>query len=70
MSPAAYVAGDDFVGHKWEEEVLGLEKARYPSIGEYQDREVGVGGFVSREEVGWNREFSEGEAGKVITFEM
>jgi hypothetical protein len=29
-------------------EALGLVKALYPSIGECQDREVGVGGLVSR----------------------
>ena len=29
-------------------EALGLVKARCPSVGEYQAREVGVGGLVSR----------------------
>ena len=31
-------------------EALGPVKAQCPSVGEYQDREVGVGEFVSR---GW-----------------
>ena len=30
-------------------EILGPEKARFPSVRECQDREVGVGGLVSRE---------------------
>jgi hypothetical protein len=29
-------------------EVLGLEKARRPSVGECQDREAGVGGLMRR----------------------
>ena len=29
-------------------EALGPEKAQCPSVGEYQDREAGVGGVVSR----------------------
>jgi hypothetical protein len=29
-------------------EALGLVKARFPSVGECQDRETGVGGLVSR----------------------
>jgi hypothetical protein len=45
-----------------------------PSIGEFQGREVGVGGWVGehshrsrmRE---WGREFEEGKLGKGITFE-
>jgi hypothetical protein len=51
-------------------EALGPVKALCPSVGECQDQEVGVSGFVSRgrgKEIGggW-----EGEAGKGITFEM
>ena len=29
-------------------EAVGLVKAQWPSVGECQDREVGVGGLVSR----------------------
>jgi hypothetical protein len=29
-------------------EALGLMKAQYPSVGECQDREAGVGGLVSQ----------------------
>jgi hypothetical protein len=29
-------------------EALGLVKARCPSVGEWQDREVGIDGLVSR----------------------
>ena len=29
-------------------EALGPEKAKQPSVGECQDREIGVGGLVSR----------------------
>ena len=42
MAPSAYVAEDGLVGHQWE------EKALCPSVGEHQNREAGVGGFVSR----------------------
>jgi hypothetical protein len=51
---------------------LGLEKAQCPSVGECQDREVGVGGLVSRGKGngngigGFQRENQEG----VKTFEM
>jgi hypothetical protein len=50
-------------------EALGPEKARCPSVGECQDREVGVGGLFSRGG-GWDRGLSEGKPGKEITFEM
>jgi hypothetical protein len=56
-------------------EALVPVKARFPSVGKCQDREAGMGGKVvenaSRSRSGrWNREFSEGKLGKVITFEM
>ena len=43
-------------------------KVLYPSIGECQGQEAGVGGLGSRE--GGHRRFSEGKLGKGITFEM
>jgi hypothetical protein len=43
--PSAYVAEDGLMGHL--KGALGLVKAQYPSIGECQDRQVGVGGLVS-----------------------
>jgi hypothetical protein len=46
MSPAVYVAEDGLVGHQWEERPLFLWKLEAP--GEWQDREVGVGGLVSK----------------------
>ena len=51
-------------------EALGSEKARCPSIGECQDREVGVGALMSRGKEVQVRGFSEGKPGKEITFEM
>jgi hypothetical protein len=48
MAPTGYVAEDDLVGHQWEERPLVLWKAQCPSVGEYQDRDVGVGGLVNR----------------------
>jgi hypothetical protein len=48
---------------------ISTEKARCPSIEECLDREVGVGGLVSREE-GWERGFLEGKSRKGITFEV
>jgi hypothetical protein len=50
-------------------EVLGPVKAPCPTVGECQDREVGVGVLVSRGGV-WDRGFLEGKPGKGITFEM
>ena len=48
-------------------EDLDPVKALYPSVGECQGQEAGVGGLVSRERrEGW--EFSEGKAGKGTTF--
>jgi hypothetical protein len=44
MSLAAYVAEDALVGHHWEERPLGVANFIYPSTGEYQGQEVGVGG--------------------------
>jgi hypothetical protein len=51
-------------------EALGPGKAQCPSVGECQDREVGVGGLVTRGMGKWDRGFSEGKTGKGITFEM
>ena len=44
VSPAAYVAEDDLVGHYWEERPLGLANFICPSTGERQGQEVGMGG--------------------------
>jgi hypothetical protein len=44
MSLAAYVAEDGLVGHHWEERALGLGNFIFPSTGECQGQEVGVGG--------------------------
>jgi hypothetical protein len=53
-------------------EAFGLVKAQCPSIGECQDREVEVGGLVSkgREDVIGGRVHSEGKQGKEIKFEI
>ena len=51
-------------------EVLSPVKALYPSVGECQDQEVGVGGLVSRGRGIGDRDFLEGKPGKSITFEM
>jgi hypothetical protein len=51
-------------------EALGPEKAQCPSVGECQDREVGVCGLVSRGEEERSRGSLEGKPGKEITFEM
>jgi hypothetical protein len=47
-----------------------LVKALCPSIGEYQDREEGVGVLVSRGRGDGGGGVSEGKPGKGITFEM
>jgi hypothetical protein len=49
-------------------EALGPVKVLYPSIGECQGQEEGVGGLVSRKGRK-DRGFSEGQLGKGITFE-
>jgi hypothetical protein len=46
-------------------DINGRRKVRYPNLGECQDREVGVGGLMSRG-WGWDRAFS----AKGITFEI
>jgi hypothetical protein len=51
-------------------EALGPEKALCPSVVEYQNREVGVSGLVSRGTEDGIGGFSEGKQGKGITFEM
>jgi hypothetical protein len=48
VSLAAYVAEDDLVGHHWEKRPLGLANFIYPSTGEHQGQEEGVGGKGSR----------------------
>jgi hypothetical protein len=44
MAPAAYVAEDGLVRHQWEKRPL--VKAQCPRVGECQDREAGMGGWV------------------------
>jgi hypothetical protein len=44
MSLAAYVTEDGLVGHPWEERPLGIANFIYPSTGECQGQEAGVGG--------------------------
>jgi hypothetical protein len=57
-------------------EALGPVKARYPSVGESQDKEVGVGAcgeehpYRSRGVDGWDRRFLEEKPGKGMIFEM
>ena len=51
-------------------EVLGLVKALFPSVGECEDREAGVGRLVSRKRGDWICGFSEGQRRKGIKFEM
>jgi hypothetical protein len=51
-------------------EALGPVKALYPSIGECQGQETGVGGVWSRGCGGGDRRFSEGNIGKQIPFEI
>jgi hypothetical protein len=45
---AAYVAEDSLIGHQWEETPLVLRRLEAPVNGNGLDREVGVGGLVSR----------------------
>jgi hypothetical protein len=47
ISSAAYVAEDVLVGHQ-SGEALCLVKAQCPSVGEFHNREAGVGELVSR----------------------
>jgi hypothetical protein len=57
-------------------EALGPVKAQSPSVGEFEGREVGVGGWVGEHliEAGGggmgHRGFGGGKLGKGITFEM
>ena len=53
-----------------KEEAFGPEKASYPSIGKYQDREVGVGGLVSRGRGDGLGDFQGRKPGKGTTFDM
>ena len=46
MAPVEYVAEDALGGHQKKDRPLVL---RFPSIGECQDREAGVGSLVNRE---------------------
>jgi hypothetical protein len=43
MFLAAYVSGDDLVGHQWKERPIGLANFICFSTGECQGQEVGVG---------------------------
>jgi hypothetical protein len=51
-------------------EALGPMKVLYPSLGECQGQEAGVGGLVSRGRRDGIGGVSEGKPGKGITFEM
>ena len=53
-----------------KEEAFGPEKASYPSIGKYQDREVGVGGLVSRGRGDGLGDFQGRKPGKGTAFDM
>jgi hypothetical protein len=48
IDSATYVTEYDLVGHQWYERCLFLRRLNSHSVGECQDREVGVGGLVSR----------------------
>ena len=51
-------------------EALGPEKAQFPRVGECQDREVGVGGLVTK---GWGNGiggFRRGSQEREITIEI
>jgi hypothetical protein len=73
MVPAIYIAEDGLIWHQWEERPL--VKARFPSVGEGQGGEVGMGEWVGGGtliEAGggvWDGN-SGGEMGNGITFEM
>jgi hypothetical protein len=72
-TPAAYVAEDGLSQSSMGGEALGPVKARFPSVGECQGQETGVGaggggGVRLEEERG--RGFLEGKPGQGITFEM
>jgi hypothetical protein len=47
FAPAEYVTEDDIVGHQWKERPFGPVKVLCPSVGEFQNREAGMGGLVS-----------------------
>jgi hypothetical protein len=48
VSLAAYVAENGLVSHHWEERPLGLANFIFPSTGECQGQEEGVGRLGSR----------------------
>jgi hypothetical protein len=47
VSLAAYVSEDGLVSHRWKARPLGIANFICLSTGEYQDQEVGVGGWGS-----------------------
>ena len=47
FAPAEYVTEDDIVGHQWKERPFGPVKVLCPSVGEFQNREAGLAGFVT-----------------------
>ena len=74
VAPATYVAEDGLVEHQWD--LLGPGKARWPSVGECQSGEAGVGGWVEgtpsykQGKGDWDRGVPERKPGKGINFEM
>jgi hypothetical protein len=44
LSLAAYVLADGLVSHHWKERPIGLANFIFPSTGECQGQEVGMGG--------------------------
>lgn len=47
MALSTYVAKDGIVGLQWKERPWGLKVFSAPSVGEYQGRRMGVGGWLS-----------------------
>ena len=68
----AYIAADGLVDHQWKESPLGPVKFLCAITDEsaWIGQEAGVGGVGEQGEGGEDRGFSEGNAGKGITFEM
>jgi hypothetical protein len=70
MAPATYATENGLVGCQWEEQPLGPEGVRCPSVGEYQGGRMRVDGWVGEhphrgtEERGWDREFPKGKPGR------
>jgi hypothetical protein len=70
MGPAVYIAENGLVGDECEERTLVPGRFNAPMLGECQDKEVEVAGFLNRRRENGIGGFSKGKPVKGITYEM